>query len=263
MGRLAWILALALVLVPARSKAQEQAGGEGVYNVVDLPTTIQTLKRVGTQVKKGDIVCELESFPLRARLESQEAALKTAEGPYQNAKSAREVAELAVTQYLEAVYKPQIQKLEAQISLAESAVKSAEHRVATARRLVEKGLRPRTEIQTAELGLQRAKLDLDKALGKKSTLEKYTKERKVKELQSAVERAKSEELARQAAVGQEQAAIEQLKKQIEGCKVLAPADGRIHYQKPIEEGAEVRKGQLLFRVVPAAGAGESPGASLR
>ena len=76
--------------------------------------------------------------------------------------------------------------------------------------------------------------------------------RKVKELQSKVERARAEELARQADYGREQSAQEQLKKQIEHCKLLAPTSGRLIYTEAIEEGAEVTQGALLFRVVPEA-----------
>ena len=88
--------------------------------------------------------------------------------------------------------------------------------------------------------------------GKKTTLEKFTKEKKVKELQSKVERARAEELARQADYGREQTAQDQLKKQIEHCKLLAPASGRLIYTEAIEEGAEVTQGQMVFRVVPEA-----------
>ena len=57
------------------------------------------------------------------------------------------------------------------------------------------------------------------------------------------------ELARQAEVGRVQAVEEQLKKQIEGCKVLASSTGRLAYPETIEAGAEVTKGQLLFRIL--------------
>ena len=127
------------------------------------------------------------------------------------------------------------------------------------KRLQEKGLGPKSEVDAATLRLQKAKLSFEKAQTKKTTLEKYTKAKKVKELQSKVERARAEELARQADYGREQTAQDQLKKQIERCKLLAPAGGRVVYADSIEEGAEVSQGQLVFRVVPRGDEGREVG----
>jgi HlyD family secretion protein len=225
--------------------------GDGVYSAVDVRTTILSIKPQGSVLNKGDVVCELEAFELRTKLAAQEKAIKSADAPYQAAKQAREVAELAMNEYLEGIYKPQIQKLENEITLAKGGVSTAEHHLATAKRLYEKKLRPKSDVETRELNLQRAKLALEKVEGKKLTLEKYTREKNIKALQGAIEKAKSEELARQAAVSQEEAARDHLKQQIENCKVVSPRAGRLSYPDGIEEGADVTKGQLLFRVVPA------------
>ena len=107
-------------------------------------------------------------------------------------------------------------------------------------------------IEPATLAVQQAKLALEKAQRKKTTLEKFTKDKKVKELQGKVEQARAEELAKQADYGREQTAQDQLKKQIEHCKLLAPVSGRLIYTEAIEEGAEVTQGALLFRVMPEA-----------
>jgi len=231
---------------PAESK------GEGVYNAVEGTTTIVFVKPLGSRVKKGDLVCELESFAVRTRLTRQEIATKAAEAPYQYAKRAREIAELGITEYVEGIYAPQVQSVDREITLAESALKQAEGKLAETKRLVEKSIIHPNRIEPATLVVQQAKLSLEKAQGKKTTLQKFTKERKVKELQSKVERARAEELARQADYGREQTAQDQLKKQVERCKLLAPTSGRLIYTEAIEEGAEVTQGALLFRVVPEA-----------
>jgi multidrug resistance efflux pump len=226
--------------------------GDGVYNAVDGATTITSLKPVGSRVKKGELVGELESFAVRTKLATQEVATRTALGSYEQAKRDRESAERAITGYLEVVYAPQLRAIEQEFSLAGFELKRAEDTLAASKRLNEQGLGSKSGVDAAELSVRRARLALEKAQGKKDTLQKFTKERKVKELQSKVERARSLELARQADYGREQAVLDQLKKQLERCKLLAPADGRVSYPEGIEEGAEVTQGQLLFRVVPDA-----------
>ena len=56
----------------------------------------------GTRVKKGELVCELDSAALRDQLDNQKIATKSAEADFENAKLTREVAEIAVVEYEEA-----------------------------------------------------------------------------------------------------------------------------------------------------------------
>jgi multidrug resistance efflux pump len=237
---------------PDAAATPAEVRGDGVYNAVEGETTIVFLKPEGSQVKKGELVCELESFAVRTKLAGQESATRAAQGPYENARRDRELAEFAITAYIEAEFLPQLKTIERDISLAEDVLKRALDALATAKRLVEKGLGPRSRADTAELNVQQARFALEKLQRKKETLQKYTREKRVKELQSKVERARAFELARQAELGREQAVLDQLKKQLERCKLLAPADGRIGYPDGIEEGASVNQGQLLFRVFPEA-----------
>jgi biotin carboxyl carrier protein len=226
-----------------------QSRGEAVYSTIEGETTLLSIKPVGSWVKKGEMVCELESFALRSRLASQDLALKVAESPYKTARMSREAAELAVNAYLNGTYKQQIQKLDSEITLADSAVKQAERHLAAARRLMEKGLGPKVQVEAQELNVKRARLKLEQVQGKKATLEKYTKEKMLKGLQGAVEKARGEELTRQAEVLRVQALQDRLRKQIESCKVLAPITGRLVYDGSVEEGAAITQGQLLFRVI--------------
>jgi HlyD family secretion protein len=267
----AWILACFAVpaaLGPwasARAQGGNAAGpttagpkGEEVFNKLPGQTTITYIRPEGTLVKKGDLVCELDASSLKARLASQEVATKEAEAAYQNAKLPREVAEIGVTEYLEGVYKQEKEMLLGKIAISESELKQAEGRLARSKSMVEQKKLPRDRMVTDELAVQRIRLALEQALRKRDTLEKYTKEKMVKKLQSEVEKARSEELARQSAYLLAQSARERVQKQLENCRLLAPISGRLHYSEPIGEAADVREGQLLFRVVPEEG--PDPGA---
>ena len=94
--------------------------------------------------------------------------------------------------------------------------------------------------------------------------------KKIKDLQSAVEKARAEELAKKAIWALEDSKEKKLERQIANCTIVAPRDGTLVYAAPnrdrvvqkrdgtlvnlpavIEEGATVRERQILFEIVPA------------
>jgi HlyD family secretion protein len=256
-GTLACVTVLAIFTPGAIAPAQEEkagapAGRKGteVINKAPGPLTILYIRPAGSPVKKGDLVCDLDPASLKEKLAKQEIATKVSEAAYRNARHPRESAEMAVTEYIEGIFKPELQTLNGKIYLAESVLKRDEKQLETSKKQLEHGIATKERVTIAEISVQRARFALEQLQRKKTTLEKYTRDRTIKELQSEVEKARSEELAKQAAYELARGDRERLQKQIESCRVLAPIDGRLLYSPPIEEAAEVREGQLLFRIVP-------------
>ena len=94
---------------PCRSRSPrrgclESSKNQDVLCQVEGSTTIISIIDEGTKVKKGDLVCELDSASLRDQLTNQKIATQGAEASYQNAKLTREVAEIAVKEYVEGIY---------------------------------------------------------------------------------------------------------------------------------------------------------------
>jgi RND family efflux transporter MFP subunit len=89
-------------------------------------------------------------------------------------------------------------------------------------------------------------------------LEEYTAPKTIKELKSEVEKARSNELARQATWEMEKNKEAKLRRQVASCKMLAPSSGIIVYANDpnrffggppqIEEGATVRERQKIFSI---------------
>ena len=109
------------------------------------------IKPEGTPVKKGEIVCELDSASLKDQLINQKITTKSAEANYENAKLTREVAEIAVVEYEEGIFKQDLATVEGEIKLAESDLSRSEDRVDWARRMFVKGY-----VSLATEGLGRA-----------------------------------------------------------------------------------------------------------
>ena len=117
----------------------ESSKNQDAYCHVEGQTTIITIKPEGTRVKKGEVVCELDSAALSDQLINQKITTKSAEANYENAKLTREVAEIAVIEYVEGIFIQDQATVEGEIKLAESDLSRSEDRLDWARRMFEKG----------------------------------------------------------------------------------------------------------------------------
>ena len=252
------------------------------YSMVEGQTTIVMIKPEGTQVKRGEIVCQLDSASLKDQLTNQRITVKSAEASYQNAKIAREVAELAVTEYVEGIYKADLKSLTDAVTAAESAIQKADARLArtrTARKHVQDALTKKgaektpadliaeldieDRLEAAELTLLRESQLRDQAKAKQDLLQKITVQRTVRQLKVEVEQKYSAELAKQATWHFEMSKEKNLERQILACDIKASVDGVVVYapqrarpdgQVPqIEEGVTVRERQKIFSVIAPGG----------
>ena len=155
------------------------------YSLIEGQTTIIQLLPEGSAVKTGQVVCELDSAALRDQLVNQRITVKSAEASYENAKLVREVAEIAVIEYAEGIYKQELKSLTDGIAAAESAIQKANarlERTRVARQRVQDAVgKQRAEktpidivaeldiddrVESAELTLLRETMALDQAKGK-------------------------------------------------------------------------------------------------
>ncbi len=237
----------------------ESSQNMDVYCKVEGQTTIITITPEGTKVKKGEVICTLDSAALRDQLVNQRITTKSAEANFLNAKLTREVAEIAVREYVEGVYVQDLATVEGEIKLAESDLMRAEDRLEWARRMFDKGYVSMATKVSEELNFKKAQFTLEQAQSKKNVLVKYTREKTIKELDSEVKKAHSDELAKQATWELEKGKESKLEVQIANCTLVAPIDGLVVYandpsrmfgsnQSQIEEGATVRERQKVISI---------------
>jgi HlyD family secretion protein len=250
----------------ARDPERKGTRLEGVYSNIEGQTVIMKIVPDGSLVKKGDVVCDLDSAALRDRLVNQQITRKSAEANFQNSKLRREDGERALGRYRDDLLPREQRELEGEVKVAESELGLAEEELKHVQAFETE---PRI-LKRAEVPVARARLALEKAKNRLHLLTDYTKGQRIKELQSAVEKARSDELARQATWELEKSKEVKLERQIASCTLVAPIDGTIVYPRylsmpvgampsagrtgvPIQVGATVRERQLLFQVVPIPG----------
>ena len=226
----------------------ESSRNADVMCEVEGQTTIISILPEGAKVKQGDLVCQLDSSTLQDNLINQRITTQGAEAAYQNAQLAVEAAETAVREYVEGTLKHERDALKGAITIAESAIRKAESRLGRTRQArkrltdaparkgeeetpadVVAGLEIEDRLEAAEQALLRERIALDLAKTKQNVLEKYTKDRMIKELAAQVERNRSDVLSKRARWELAKAIEAKLEKQIENCKLYAPRDGLVVY----------------------------------
>ena len=225
-------LAQAQDIPPARKRPLD------VYNHIDGESTVVKRKPAGTVVKKGDWVIEFDSSDLQDTLNRQTITLKAAETAYRSAKMAREVVEIGVKEFTDGISKEDIEQADMAIALASARRASAEDRAKS------------SHSEEDKVALIEAKINEQKAKGKKAILIKYTEVKNLKEIEGEVFKAKEEELKKEAVLVGEKSKAEKLRKEIDECRVAAPMDGTIGYLREVEVEDTFEQGEVLFRIFP-------------
>ncbi len=131
----------------------------------------------------------------RRRRAAHQVQIAWAQANYLNAQLTREVAEIAITEYIEGILKPDLETAESEIVLAKSDLMRAEERLTAAKRQGGNDDAPKSSLEDREKEARRAKLRLQRAQERKTFLAKEARERTLKELAVEVETAKANEAA--------------------------------------------------------------------
>jgi RNA polymerase sigma factor (sigma-70 family) len=245
---------------------------EKLYSNMEGYNRIIAIVPNGSWVKKGDVVCELDSAAIRDKLVDQDIATKTAAANSERAKLGREVAEIAVIEYVEGIYVCELQEIEMQIKTAQAELAVAEDDLEAAREAFKQHAVPGRKRAIAELTLQKARFALELAQSRRKLLVDYTRGKRIKELKAAVEVSRAEEIAKKAVWDLAVSKQTRLERQVVAAAIRAPIDGTLVYAKPdgspgtgqagtmmammggaqhpIREGAAVHERQLLFEIIP-------------
>ncbi len=252
-----------------------------IYSRIEGQTTVMQIVPEGSVVKKGQIICELDSASLKDQLINQIITENAAEASFRNAKLSRETAEIAVAEYADGISKSEMTALTDAITASESAINKAETRQARIRLarqklntiLAAKGAeRAATDIvadldlddraDATALTLLREQHALRQAREKLTRYEKFTRPKILAELDRDLNKAVMNQLAKQATWELEKSRVQKLEKQIAACTIKAPTDGALLYAELpnrtggftlIEKGVTVRERQKLFSVVDRTG----------
>jgi HlyD family secretion protein len=250
-------------------KAREQLI---IKNEVEGKTSILYLIPEGTQVKKGDLLVELDASALMDARIDQEIKVQNARAAFVNAtenlavvenqaKSDLELAELTLEfarqdlkKYTDGEYPNALQKARAEITLAEEELARARERLEWSRTLYAEKFISHTELAADELAEKKKALDLSLAKNNLELLVNYTNQRDLAQRKSDVSQAEmalertrrkaradvvqagADLKAREAEFQRQNDRLDKILVQLEKTRIVSPADGLVIYATSAQGG---------------------------
>ncbi len=228
-------------------------------------TTILWLIEEGKNVKKGDLLFELDSSKLTDALNAQQIVVMNKEASWISAREELAVAESRsesdiskaelelrfakedLKQYLEGEYPQLLKEAKTRITIAEEELKRARDKLTWSETLSEENYLSRMELEADKLAARRTELELELRKGELGLLEKYTYERRITKLKSDIDQstraldrvrrkasadiiqAQADLKAKESELERQKAKLEKYRGQLAKCRVLAPVSGMVVY----------------------------------
>lgn len=250
---------------------------------VEGRSTMVFLVKEGENVKKGDLLVELDSSILRQTLETAKLEVKQADADLRNsmemlaiqenqnaadldaAQVDLDLARLALQQYKDGTYPQEHSDAETLVKMTEITVRNKEEDLEQTKALFSKGFVTAADVKQAELAVTTVHNDLRKARTALLVLTRYKNPTDLATNQSAVSQAE-QKLARvkrtnasmltksQADVDTKEIALQtksknlrKLEEQLSFCKITAPGDGMVVYSRDDDDFRMVEGAQVRER----------------
>ena len=214
--------------------------------------TILSLVEDGTNVREGEVLCEIDSTSYQELVRRQAITVGEAQATFQQAQLDLEVARIGLDAYLLGELRQTDQMYQGQIALAKSDLVQRDNRLIWTRRMVTKGYFSVMQVATEELALSRAKLSLSQIEQAKANYQRFSAPMTQRSLESQINGSQATFDFQSIKLKREEERLALYKKQVDYCTVLAPHDGfLIHANRQgrsaeVFEGATVRERQKLF-----------------
>lgn len=215
-------------------------------------TRILKLIPDGSYVKKGDVLCLLDSRDYEEIVRLQKINLEQALAMQKYTEMDLEVSRIALQEYLKGSAVQTVKALQAQIAMATFDASRTTGRLEWSRKMFNKGYLSKTSVRAEELALQRSDLMLTRAQTALNTFQKFTLPKTEHSFQSRIMSQTYLLKYYQRWVASQRERLAKFEQQVAKCTVRAPHDGMVIYANEndgdtrVEEGSEMRQGQDLF-----------------
>ena len=260
-----------------------------VINKVEGRQTIVYLAKEGEAVRKGDLLVELDSSTIRQQFDADTLAVKQAESDLKNSQEMLEIqknqnqadleaaevelelAKLALLQYEDGTYPQELADAQTLVKMTEITVRNKEEDLEQTKSLFAKGFVTAADVKQAELSVTTVHNELRKAQTALKVLTTYKHptdlatarsalsqaEQKVARVKrtnaSMLAKATADVETKEMALATKTRDLAEEQEQLENCKIYAPSDGMVVYDRSDDdfrmvEGAQVRERQRLIRL---------------
>ncbi|QEH36956.1 multidrug resistance protein MdtN [Aquisphaera giovannonii] len=217
--------------------------------------TVVSLVENGQPVKKGDVLCRLDSSQLDDLALNEEILLGQVRSECTQARLSKETAEIALREYVEGLVAQHCKDYEGKIALGKSDVQKYREHLEWTERMSAKGYASRAQLASERQTLAKAEHDLDKTTREYRLFLRFQVEKETVTLRGNIGIAESNLRGAEARLKLQEDRLAHIRKQIERCVIRAPQDGiAIHARRgffrrnPLQEGSTVYEGQELFKL---------------
>jgi HlyD family secretion protein len=219
-------------------------------------TTILEVVDEGAVVKKGEFLLQFDDSVLELALTQQEIQVATDQALVIQAQSELDKFRHMLNEYKDGLYLMVKETYESVLLQAESQLSSLQDALAHTRRMFKKGYVSKIQLDAEQQSVEMAKKATQAARTTLMVHNDFTRQRMISEYESEIEKQKALLKAAQYTLKLSEQRRDELKEQISYCRVVAPADGQVVYRNDyrrrppvvIEEGAQIRQGQVIFRL---------------
>ena len=184
-------------------------------------TRILSILPEGTRVKKGDIVCELDSASFRDELKAQKIRHLQAESWVKQAKAILEVNQITLREYRDGIYPQDLELIRHYIESCQIEYDMAARNYAWSSEMARKGLRAHSQLIADDLGVKQTQIALQEAKGMLLRLEKFTGPKLIKSLEAKLAAILTDKLAQDSSFALETERLKRLEKNIAACTLRA------------------------------------------
>ncbi len=236
----------------------ESAKNVDVASQVEGQATVIFLIDEGSDVKKGDLLVELDSSDIEEKLDSQVVTTNTSRATLNSSRADLRSKIISLEEYVQGTFEQTWMEYENSIFEAEQTRKQQSDSARFTERLLNLNYSTELQLEIDKVAEEKAKNTLDLQNLKKTTLLKYTSEKQITSLMSDIETASAKVDSDKNSYNINLSRENRLRMQAKNCKILAPQDGQVVYANQdsrrmseadmIKEGSVVRQRQVLIRL---------------
>jgi HlyD family secretion protein len=211
-------------------------------------STVLSLLPEGPSVRKGDVLCTLDSSRYEEALRLQEIIAGQAEADFTAAELDLEVARLAVSEYRDGLKEEALKSLMGQIALVRADRERAHDRVRWARSMLAKGYLSRAQVATEDSNLSCIEHRLETSERALQAFKVWNAPKTLKILEAGVLMAESLYRYQTSRLTAARDRLRFCRGQVDACTIRAPHDGfLIYYVYPHAPAYRLQEGSLVMR----------------
>lgn len=216
--------------------------------------TVNWVIESGTDVKKGDLLVELDDSEMEKKVDEAKINLHDTKADVITAESNVSVADKSIDEYLQGTFVEERTSIMQEIFDAEQEVTKADLSFRSTLRLAAKGLIEQIQVDGERFKLDSARQKLALKKTRLKALEDFKREKQKEKLESDLRAAEARLEAARARLDLNQTQLNQVEEQLAFHTIVAPQSGMVIHPKSaehrsgpdVEEGANVHTNQVLL-----------------